>query len=159
MVEVVTVLIVLSIITAVVASRFTTKNMYELMVEADGLKASLHYAQIQALNDDAATWGIHFTDDGTSYELYKNGVPAVDGSLNPVMIPVKIFDAEKDPPPNNTHKLQGNVQITTGAGTTVTYNEKWGSPGPTTLYMTLICQSEDPIRIAITPETGFIYVP
>ena len=157
MVEVVLVLIVLAILTAIAASRYMTKGTSDLIIEADGLKASLRFAQIQALNDDTATWGIYFSGDGTSYVLYKNGSPAVDGSSNPVMIPVKIPDVLKDPPPNNTHKLQGNVKVTLGAGTTVTF-KKWGKPDAAA-NITLTRQGENPITIAITAETGFVYVP
>ena len=160
MIEVIAVLIVMAIFASVVASRYTPIAS-ELRSEVDGLKASLRYAQIQSLTDDTATstsgWGIHFSDDGKSYMLYKDGAPAVDGSSNPVLIPVKVSDAVKDPPPANTHKLQGNVQITAGAGTTVTYNN-WGSPGPALTEIEL-SDGVSKNKIAITPETGFIYVP
>ncbi len=158
MIEVIAVLIVMAIFASVVASRYTPVAN-ELRSEVDGLKASLRYAQIQSLNDDTATsgWGIHFSDDGKSYMLYKDGAPAVDGSSNPVLIPVKVSDAVTDPPPANTHKLQGNVQITAGAGTTVTYNN-WGSPGATLIEIEL-SDGISKNKIAITAETGFIYAP
>jgi prepilin-type N-terminal cleavage/methylation domain-containing protein len=146
MIEIVAVLVVLFIVSAVVMSRYTTTGTNELMVETDGLKASLRYAQIQALNDDTATWGIHIPDD-SSYILYKNGIAAS------VMIPVKIPDTVKDPPPNNTHRLQGNTRITSGV-TTVTF-DKWGSPGTTTISITL-AQGTETSTITITRNTGFI---
>jgi prepilin-type N-terminal cleavage/methylation domain-containing protein len=149
MIEIVAVLVVLFIVSAVVMSRYTMTGTNELMVETDGLKASLRYAQIQSLNDDTVTlgWGIHFPND-TSYSLYKNAVAAS------VMIPVKIPDTVKDPPPNNTHTLQGNVKIQTGIGTTVTF-DKWGSPGITTISITL-AQGTETSTITITRNTGFI---
>ena len=131
MIEIVIVLVVLFIVSAVVMSRYTTTGTHELMVETDALKSSLRFAQIQSLNDDTITsgWGIHFPND-TSYILYKNGAPAG------VMIPVKDPDPVKDPPPKNTHSLQGNVRITSGVGTTVAFN-RWGSPGTATISITL----------------------
>ncbi|MCX5846988.1 MAG: prepilin-type N-terminal cleavage/methylation domain-containing protein [Deltaproteobacteria bacterium] len=147
MIEIVAVLVVLLIVSTVVMSRYTTTGTNELIVETDGLKASLRYVQIQALNDDTTTWGIHIPDD-SSYILYKNG------SAASVMIPVKIPDPVKDPPPNNTHRLQGNTRITSGVGTTVTF-DKWGSPGTTTISITL-AQGTETSTITITRNTGFI---
>ncbi len=160
MIEIVVALMVLFIVSAVVVSRSFTTGTNELMVEADGLKASLRYAQIQSLNNDTATWGIHFTGDGTSYILYKNGSPAVDISLNPIMIPVKIPDAVKDPPPANTHRLQGNVQITSGVGTTATF-DKWGRPvdgsgNPVADISLSLNQGTQTSTITITKNTGYI---
>jgi len=148
MIEIVAVLVVLLIVSTVVMSRYTTTGTNELMVETDGLKASLRYAQIQALNDDTATWGIHIPDD-SSYILYKNGMAAS------VMIPVKLTDPVKDPPPNSTHSLQGNVKIQSGVGTTVTFDKIWGSPGPTTISITL-AQGTETSTISITRNTGYI---
>ncbi len=156
MIEMVMVLIVLSILTAVVASRYAISGN-ELMVETDGLKSSLRYAQIQALNDDTADWGIHFPD-ATTYRLYKNNADA------PSMIPVK--GAKDDPEtvacPKNCHKLQGNVQITSGVGTTVTFDKKWGRPvdgsgKPIVADISLsLTQGSQSSLITITKNTGFI---
>ena len=149
MIEIVIVLVVLFIVSAVVMSRYTTTGTHELMAETDALKSSLRYAQIQSLNDDTITlgWGIYFPNN-TSYILYKNGAPAG------VMIPVKDPDPVKDPPPNNTHTLQGNVRITSGVGTTVAFN-KWGSPGTGSISITLQRGAENS-TITITRNTGFI---
>jgi len=146
MIEIIAILVVLFIVSTIVMSRYTTTGTNELMVETDGLKASLRYAQIQALNDDTATWGIHIPDD-SSYILYKKGIAAS------VMIPVKIPDIVKDPPPNNTHRLQGNTRIISGV-TTVTF-DRWGSPGTTTISITL-AQGTETRTITITRNTGFI---
>jgi prepilin-type N-terminal cleavage/methylation domain-containing protein len=149
MIEIVVVLVVLFIVSAVVVSRYTTSGVNELMAETDALKSSLRYAQIQSLNNDTINpgWGIHFPND-TSYILYKNGAPAG------VMIPVKDPDPVKDPPPNNTHALQGNVRITSGVGTTVAF-DRWGSPGAATISITLQRGAENS-TITITRNTGFI---
>ena len=149
MIEIVVVLVVLFVVSAVIISRYTTSGMNELMAETDALKSSLRYAQIQSLNDDTITsgWGIHFPNN-TSYILYKNGAPAG------VMIPVKDPDPVKDPPPKDTHTLQGNVRITSGIGTTVTF-DRWGSPGMGSISITLQRGAENS-TITITRNTGFI---
>jgi len=158
MIEIVIVLVVLFIVSAVVMSRYTATGTHELMAETDALKSSLRFAQIQSLNDDtitssAAGWGIHIPND-TSYTLYKNGFPAVDKNGLPLMIPVKDPDPVKDPPPKNTHSLQGNVRITSGVGTTVAF-DRWGSPGTATISITLQRGAENS-TITITRNTGFI---
>ena len=149
MIELIFVLIVLVIMSAVVISRYTTSGTNELMAETDALKTSLRFAVIQSLNDDTLTtgWGIYFPND-TSYTLYKNGVAAT------VAIPAKYPDPAKDPPPNNTHTLQGNVRITSGVGTTVTF-DKWGNPGVSDISITLT-QGTQSSTVSITRNTGFI---
>ena len=151
------VLLVLFIVTTVIVSRSFTTGTNELMVETDGLKSSLQYAQIQALNDDTATWGIRFPD-ATTYRLYKNNADASS------MIPVKgaAGDPETVACPKNCHKLQGNVQITSGVGTTVTF-DKWGRPvdgsgNPLTADITNIAltQGTESKSITVTKNTGFI---
>ena len=167
MIEMIFVLIVLFIVAAVFMSRYVPTGTNELLIETDGLKTSLRYAQIHALNDDAAQWGIYFTNDSTSYILYKNGTPALDINGHPVMIPDKgQTNASGDPVtvacPENCHKLKGNVQITAGFGTTVTF-DKWGIPvdgagSPLTgnITLTLTKSGEAPANITVTKNTGFI---
>lgn len=154
MIEIVVVLVVLFIVSSVVMSRYTTTGVNEIMAETDALKSSLRYAQIQSLNDDTATWGIHFSND-TSYTLYKNGAAAS------VMIPVKIQDPVKDPPPNNTHNLQGGVKISAVGSNTVNFN-KWGNPidgagNPLTASISItLAQGTETDTITVTGNTGYI---
>ena len=182
LIEIVFVLILLFIISTVtlmVVSRSGTLSTEPLIAEADGLKASLRYAQIQSLNENASPlnalanwgWGISFSADGTSYTLYQNWSAATDTNGNPIMIPVKNqgrnpFDLFSDPDtalcPKNCHKMNSNVKITSGAGTTVTFN-KWGSPidgagSPLTnnITLTLTETGQPPSTILITKNTGFI---
>lgn len=149
MIEIIVVLVMLFIVSAVVMSRYTTSDVNELMAETDALKSSLRFAQIQSLNDDTITsgWGIYFPND-TSYILYKNGAPAG------VMIPVKDPDPVKDPPPKDSHTLQGNVKIISGIGTMVSF-DRWGSPGVATISITLQRGTENS-TVTVTKNTGFI---
>ena len=180
LVEIVMVLVlvfIISVVTTIVVSRNKILGSEPLIAETDGLKSSLRYAQIQSLNENAAAnWGINFASDGTSYTLYKNGSPATDGNANPIMIPVKkesklsdIFDPFYDPNiascPNNCHKMDSKVTITSGSGTTVTF-DKWGIPVDGSGVALLanieikLSQGTDPNRtentITITKNTGFI---
>jgi Tfp pilus assembly major pilin PilA len=180
LIEIVLVLVVLFIISAVtlmVVNANKTMGSEPLIAETDGLIASLRYAQIQSLNENAsANWGINFASDSTSYTLYKNGLAATDTNGNPIMIPVKKFSKptdifrpfyDPDTPscPKNCHKMDSKVTITSGSGTTVTF-DKWGIPVDGTGVALLVnmeiklSQGTDPNRtettITITRNTGFI---
>lgn len=124
MIELAVVLIVLGIITVAVASRYIPLAN-ELMAEVDGLKASLSFAQIQSMDDDTPgiKWGLHFPDSST-YRLYKNNSDA-----SSTMIPVKgsSGDPETGACAKNCHELQGNVQMSSGVGTTINF-DRWGRP-------------------------------
>ncbi len=160
MIEVVVVLIVLSIVTTVIVSRSFTTGTNELMVEADGLKASLRYTQIQSMNDGTDSpvikWGISFPDS-TTYRLYKNNVDASS------MIPVKgaAGDPETVACPKNCHQLQGNVLIPqVVVGKTINF-DKWGRPmdGATLLsadFPIELGQGTQKGTITITKNTGYI---
>lgn len=141
MIEVVVVLIVLAVLTPFVLSRFTTSNV-ELVAQADVLKSHLRYAQIKAMNDtDPNTWGISFSSS-TTYTLQKNGATA----LAPNNLPGDT---------SQTHTLTNNVTITSGVGTSVTFNE-WGSPGGVDFTVTLTPSHGSPSTISVTKNTGFI---
>jgi len=160
MIEVVMVLIVLSIVTTVIVSRSFTTGTNELMVETDGLKASLRFAQIQSMNDDTDSpvikWGINFPNS-TTYRLYKNNADASS------MIPVK--GAAGDPVtvacPVNCHQLQGSVQVTSPLLPKTINFDKWGRPmdGATRLsadFPIELGQGTQRSTITITKNTGYI---
>lgn len=136
LIELIAVLIVIGIISAIAASRMTSSGT-ELYTELDTLKSNLRFAQIKALtnNDDTTTtWGISFT--GTSYTLNRNGANA---SIK--------FPADG----SNTHNLSSGVTITSPAA--VTYNF-WGSPGAD-ITVTLN-EGSSSVSFTIVNNTGFI---
>jgi hypothetical protein len=129
------------------------------MIETDGLKTSLRYAQIKAMNDTVDTaplgWGIF--PNYASYTLVKNNITATSN-----------LPGEKPPtlPGVNspTHTLATGVTVTVTAGgvTTVAFNE-WGAPidasgAPVTgnITLTLTKSGEAPANITVTKNTGFI---
>ncbi len=176
LIEIVLVLVLLfiiSIVTTMVVSTSGTFGTAPLTTETDGLKASLRYAQIQSLNENASPlnasanwgWGINFASDGTSYTLYKNWSAATDTNGNPIMIPVKNQGLFSDPDtalcPKNCHKMNSKVTITSGSGTTVTF-DKWGIPidGSGIALLAnieiMLTQGTETNTITITKNTGFI---
>ena len=161
MIEMVAVLIVMAIVGVLVVSRYTMGSE-QMIAETVALKSSLRYAQIQSMKDETDTdpvkWGIHLSSDGLSYELYKNNAAAAD-----VMIPAKLPDAKKDPPPVYQHSLQNEVQIKSGRNTTINF-DKWGRPldaagTPLTLDIENLILSQrgtDADPIFVTKNTGYI---
>ena len=151
MIEMIFVLIVLVIMAAVFMSRYVTPGTNELMIETDGLKTSLRYAQIKAMNDTVDTaplgWGIFA--NSTSYTLKKNNITATSN-----------LPGDNSP----THTLATGVTVTVTAGgvTTVAFNE-WGAPIdasgiPVTgnITLTLTKSGEVAANITVTKNTGFI---
>ena len=182
MIEIVIVLLVLSIISGILMMKVSTNNILgteQLMAETDGLRASLQYAQLQSLNENTqtatgkyvpTTWGINFTNDGTSYILYKNGSRAVNFNNNPILIPVKnpgksssdpFYDPITGSCPESCHKMSSNVRITLGSGTTIAFN-KFGIPvdvsgNPLQSDINIqLSQAGQTNAIYITKNTGFI---
>src|SRR5512145_1225264 len=117
-IEIVAVLLVIGIISAVVISRASSKTAYSLDAEVQILKSHLRHAQVRALSDDV-TWGIAFS--GNAYTLQKDGAAATATLPNES---------------GATHQLTNGVAITSGAGSTVTFNSM-GSPGDATISLTL----------------------
>ena len=139
------VLIVMAIVFSFILFRPSTSTN-ELVAEAEILKSHLRYAQIRAMNgDDTETWGIHLAD-ANSYTLYKNNAQATD-----------ILPGETA----QTHTFPTEVSVTSGAGTTVNFNN-WGSPvdngnTPYTNSLTItLTQGAETGNITITKNTGYI---
>jgi prepilin-type N-terminal cleavage/methylation domain-containing protein len=136
MIEMVMVLIVLVIVSTVIAYRPTTGSN-DLIVQSEILKSHLRYVQIRAMND-TVTWGINIPDAG-SYVLYKNNTQATS------QLPGETAQ---------THALPVVIAITSGVGTTINFDE-WGSPGTSTLTITL-SKGTETSNITITKNTGYI---
>jgi prepilin-type N-terminal cleavage/methylation domain-containing protein len=156
MIEMIFVLIVLVIVAAVFMSRYLSTGTNELMIETDGLKTSLRYAQMKAMNDtvDSAPLGWGIFPNSASYTLVKSVLAATS-------------NLAADKPlthPGDTHRLATGVTvaITAGGVTIVAFNE-WGAPidasgVPVTSNVTLALTkaSETPTNITVTKNTGFI---
>jgi prepilin-type N-terminal cleavage/methylation domain-containing protein len=168
LIELVVVLIILAIFIATVAIPYTSLKFVNTNVdlpnEREILKSSLRFAQIKALNNavaDSDTWGIHL--DSTFYTYYRNGEVAYyyDQTGN------KLIDNPPGECGNNplscikspTHYLPSGMTITTGVGTTVSFN-KWGSPGASNISIVLTKAGSPPIliNVTITKNTGYFLI-
>ena len=144
MLEVIAVLIILGIITAFVVSRGTNIKA-ELSSEIEIIKAHLRYAHCLALANDIYSWRITLSSGSPDYYTLSK-INKSDGTeTSPINLP------NEDSP---THALPSGISITSGLGT-VTFDE-WGSPGTTTLNITLSDQASNSETIRITKNTGFI---
>ncbi|MDD5435834.1 MAG: prepilin-type N-terminal cleavage/methylation domain-containing protein [Nitrospira sp.] len=133
MIEIIAILTIISIMSVIAISKLTSTTSYNLISEADIVKSHLRYAQLRAMSDDVS-WGINFSS--TSYTLLKNGITATTNLPN-----------ESSP----THNLQSGLSITSGAGSTVSF-DNWGSPGTSDKLITLSGSQ----TITVTKNTGFI---
>lgn len=126
MVEIIAVLVLLGVISALLVFRSSSSQADESS-SADKLKVHLRYAQMRAMNSDVV-WGIQFT--GGSYSLIRDlaGTPAAE------RIPGEITSSVAFP-----SAVTGTTQFDT-----------WGRPsGLNTIGI-------GSITITITPDTGFI---
>lgn len=142
--EIITVLLVLGIISAVAVTRITSTKIYTVVAEMDILKTNLRYAQFRALSDadntsadytvNNATWGIKLS--GNTYILQHNGADATTK-----------FPGDD----SNTHTLPSGITI---SGSSVTF-DVWGSPGVSDITIT-VTDGTSPQIITVTRKTGFI---
>jgi hypothetical protein len=150
MIEMVFVLVLLFIMGAVFMSRYVSTGTNELMIETDGLKTSLRYAQMKAMNDtvDTAPLGWGLFPNSTSYTLVKNNITSTS-------------NLPGNNSPTHTFATGVTVMVTAGGVTTVAFNE-WGTPIDASgipvgnIRLTLTKSGETPTNITVTRNTGFI---
>ena len=136
LIEVIAVLIILAVVSAVVISRGMDTDSVKLQAEVDTLKGHLRYAQYLAMNDISPNqWGISINLlSGSSYTLVKfDGTSTAPSSFNL---------------PNESSATHSFSPFTTTAAT-VLFNE-WGSPTITG------SPSIGGQSISITATTGFM---
>lgn len=143
LIELIVILLTVSIISAVVVSRYTGTNNNELIGQIEVIKSHLRYAQSKAMSSTSSFWHIHFDTTPAQYTLYKGTNPKYFPGETTYPIPLKpgislsgetyvLFDDLGRPYPNNT-----------------------GAPGTQlTTVKTIITSSVGDIEIK--PETGFI---
>ena len=135
MIEVIAVLVILAIVSAVVTSRGMATDDAKLQAEVDTLKGHIRFAQYRAMNDlPTVQWGISL--GGSNYTLVR--VPA-DATIN------RNLPGES----SDTHTFASGVTASVTGDNPILFND-WGSPG-TAATVTMGGKA-----IAITANTGFI---
>jgi len=138
MIEIISVLIIIGILSAVAVSKMTSNDIYDVVMETETLKTHLRYSQIRAMSYNG-TWGSQISG-GTSYTLQKDGLTATVNLPN-----------ENSP----THSFASGISATPGT-TTITFDDL-GSPGNADIIITLNKQGHNSRTLTITQKTGFIY--
>jgi MSHA pilin protein MshC len=138
LIEIIAVLVLVAIISAVVISRGTATDAANLQAEVDTLKGYLRYAQSLAMNDiSPVKWGINYTGINAkgehTYQLVKDAL-----GTNSFTSPYSL--------PNESGSIHAVSKPFTASGT-VLFDE-WGGPTGT---MSIGGQT-----IAIITNTGFI---
>jgi len=134
LIEVIAVLLVLGILAAAAVGRVLS-TQHDLVAQTDIVKSHLRFAQMKALNDDTATWGIAFA--GNSYTLYYEGAPSAVG-----------FPGES----SSTRSLPSGITITNPV---TVHFDLWGSPGVSDVSL-ILSDGGATASITIAGSTGFI---
>jgi MSHA pilin protein MshC len=143
-IEVISVLIIMSVVAAVVVSRVSVVPA-EISSEAGIIKAHLRFAQYLALSNDLYSYRVTFASGAPDfYSLSK-----IEKSSGTVTTNINL--PNEDSP---THLLPPSINITAGLGD-VTFDE-WGSPGPANRSITLSDGSGHSETITISQNTGYI---
>ena len=140
--EVIAVLIILSILTAIVVNRMSG-NTAELLSQTEVIKSRLRYTQSRAM-DSNMVWGICFNNN--SYSLFKNG-----NTADKVALPGEA---------SNDVILPSGISV----GTLIVSFDSWGKPYTDAQALTAqvgtrtvtVSSGAESVSINITQNTGFI---
>ncbi len=130
-IEIIAIIIVIGIISAVAVSRISSTADYGRIGELDKVKSHLRYAQGRAIRTNA-NWGISFNSAST-YFLFQNVI------TNPIL-----FVGE------NSNQVTLSKLSITSAPQTITF-DRFGSPGAADI--TVVTSGGN---ITVTANTGFI---
>ena len=137
LIEVIAVLIILAIVTAVAVTRgMSTQN--DLIPQADTVKTHLRFAQLKALGDDVNTWGITFTTG--SYSL--SCTAGTNSTCPSSQLPSEM---------SSSHSFPSHV---TATSTTVNF-DSWGSPGTADVPIVL-SENGNTTTVTVKAYTGYI---
>ncbi|MDH5298569.1 MAG: type II secretion system GspH family protein [Desulfobulbaceae bacterium] len=145
LIEIIAVLVILGVVAAVAADRFTSSATYSVVAQAETLKTHLRYAQFRAMSDDLQ-WQVVLQPDSYTLQRRADGGNWVNSNL-------------PDDPGTATHIFTDGVSMTSG-DQTITFDQ-WGSPTPlvgpasATITVTLTGGGEE-VAVVVTKNTGFI---
>ena len=143
LIEVMSALIIIGIISAVAISRIGTSDA-ELTARSEVVKSHLRYAQLRAMNSESI-WGI--CCDGADYWLFMNG-----DTGQSIILP-----SENADPVNLSHK---NISM----GSFIVSFDSWGRPynnaaaagSSAGTTISISSSGTSSVNITVTTETGFI---
>lgn len=142
-IEVLSALIIISIISAIALSRVGNSNV-ELIVASEVVKSHLRYAQLRAMNSEGV-WGI--SCDGTDYWLFMDG-----NTNNHVILPGE----ESDPVALMDKKISMASFIVSFDSWGRPYNNASAAGASSGSTITITSPGVSSVGITITEETGCI---
>lgn len=155
LVEMMSVLLILGIISGVIISRVASMDEMELAARVNSIRNHIRYTQIMAMKRNDMTWGIK--SDGTNYWVFKTAAPEVatepDDANNRVFLP------------GHENKLTNDPAIAMPEmGSFTLYFDKFGIPYAYNSGTSEIEQRTADLTIQIigfrtltvTEETGFV---
>lgn len=134
LIEIIAVLVLMGVVAAMAVSRSLNGTAEaEVAGAVEVVKNHLRYAQTRAMNADVS-WGILF--NGSTYTLQDTDTPTPNTATLPGDLPQGMtFVASVNP---------------------VMFEKRWGSPGNTTITVTVSKGGVSPRTITVTRKTGFI---
>jgi len=148
MIEIISVLVIIGIVSVVLIARMTSPREYDLDSQVETVKAHLRLAQSRAMNSGRSC-GIYF-NSATTYYLFDNVAPTT---------PIQMLGEKNDTVDLGTGGRKSVLTITPPAGTggRVIFNKFGGlvdsSGNLLTSNMTIETSGKD---IIVTKNTGFI---
>ncbi|HQP25953.1 MAG TPA: prepilin-type N-terminal cleavage/methylation domain-containing protein [Smithellaceae bacterium] len=141
MIEVICVLVLLGMLTAIAIARMSSTSEYDLAAQVEVIKGHLRIAQARAMSS-ASPWGIQFT--AKTYYLFQG-----TGSTTPVLLPGEDNATVSLTTKKSTQTIKS---VTPNALASRVTFDAYGSPGTAEVTIT----TGDGRVITITKNTGFI---
>ncbi len=135
LIELIAVLVIVGIVSAVAVTILSSLDKYKLMSEVEILKTHLRYAQSRAMSD-TVSWGISFNTENYWLKRYGESTTLSD------------LPNEED----SSHSLKEFGVTVSGTSNNVIF-DIWGSSGGATIVLSAGGDSE---TITVTANTGFI---
>ncbi len=135
LIEVIVVVLLVSILSVVIVGRGGGSNA-RLVAETERLQSHLRYAQTLGLANNTVEWGIVITEGGYSLSVEKDDIAR----------PVRLPGVE-----TASYTFPDGIGVTAGTGTVIF--DEWGSPGDSSITITL-SDGAYSSSITIEAETG-----
>jgi len=155
LVEMIVVLMLLGIVSAVVISRIARTDDIELVTQVNSFRNHIRYAQVMAMKSNDMTWGIKC--DGTVYWVFKTASPQVasepDDTNNMVYLTTRdIDDRIKEKKQLSLPEMDAFAAIYFNRfGIPHTYQGTDITPISSAITITIGSRS-----LLVTPQTGFV---
>jgi len=156
LVEMMVVLMIMGIVSAVVISRIARTDEMELAAQANTVRSHIRYAQIMAMKGNNMTWGIKC--DGTDYWVFKTASPEI--ASEPDDTDNMVYLTYRDTDDRDRIKEKKQLPLPEMDAFTL-YFDRFGIPYEYQVSDIVAITTAETIQIgsrslAVTPQTGFV---